>query len=101
MNGEDLAEGETRRLGRDAVIELDSGRITLWLLDVRLDEALDARRDVVLESLVRARPSFEGELRGIWKRTAGEPLRVALLEAMRLGYSDPQGWRRTRDALRI
>ncbi len=101
VNGEELREGEERKLGRDAVIELDSGRVTLWLLDARQDPAVDERRDEVLEKLVQARPSFEKELRAIWKRTAGEPVRVALLEAMKDAFADPHGWQRARSALRI
>ncbi len=101
VDGEELRDGEERKLRRDAVIDLDSGRVTLCLLDVRQDPALDGRRDEVLEALVRARPSFEKELRALWKRTATEPLRVALLEAMRDTFADPHGWHRVRQSLSI
>jgi len=101
VNGEDLREGEERKLGRDGVVTLDSDRVSLWLLDLRQDAALDARREEILEALVRARPSFERELRAIWKRTAGEPVRAALLEAVTSAFADPEGWRRVRESLRI
>jgi hypothetical protein len=101
VNGEDLREGEERKLGRDGVVSLDSDRVTLWLLDLRQDAALDSRREDILEALVRARPSFERELRAIWKRTASEPVRAALLEAVTSAFADPDGWRRVRESLRI
>jgi hypothetical protein len=101
VNGEDVAEGSERKLGRDAVIDLDSGRVTLWLLDLRQDPVVDDRRDAILEALVRARPSFEKELRALWKRTAAEPVRGALLEAMRDAFADPHGWQRVRETLKI
>lgn len=101
VNGEDVPEGAERKLGRDAVIDLDSGRITLWLLDLRQDPTVDDRRDPILEGLVRARPSFEKELRAVWKRLAAEPVRASLLEAMRDAFADPHGWQRVREALKI